>query len=161
VNDLDHTMMQRAIALARQAGALGEVPVAAVIYRDGDIIAQAHNRRELDQDPTAHAEMLAMRDAAKAIGSWRLENCSMAVTLEPCAMCAGALVNARIARLVYGASDPKMGCVDTLYQLCTDSRFNHRIEAHAGVLADECGAMLSQFFAARRGPEKPPKPRAS
>lgn len=152
-------MMQRAIALARQAAALGEVPVAAVIYRDGHIIAEAHNRRELDQDPTAHAEMLALRDAAKAVGSWRLEDCSIAVTLEPCPMCAGALVNARIARLVYGATDPKMGCVDTLHQLCTDARFNHRIEVHAGVLAKECGAMLSQFFAARRGPDKPPKPR--
>jgi tRNA(adenine34) deaminase len=160
VNDLDHTMMQRAITLAKRAAELGEVPVAAVIYRDGDVIAETHNRRELDQDPTAHAEMLALRDAAKAVGSWRLEDCSIAVTLEPCPMCAGALVNARMARLVYGATDPKMGCVDTLHQLCTDARFNHRIEVHGGIMADECGAMLSRFFAARRGPNKPPKPRA-
>jgi tRNA(Arg) A34 adenosine deaminase TadA len=161
VNDIDHMMMQRAIALAQQAAELGEVPVAAVIYRNGAVLAEAHNRRELDQDPTAHAEMLALRDAAKAIGSWRLEDCSIAVTLEPCPMCAGALVNARIARLVYGATDPKMGCVDTLHQLCTDARFNHRLEVRGGVLADECGGMLSQFFAARRGPDKPPKPQAS
>lgn len=153
-------MMRRALALAEQAAALGEVPVGAVVYQpDGRVLAEAHNRRELDQDPTAHAEMLALREAARALGSWRLDGCSLAVTLEPCPMCAGAMVNARLPRLVYGADDPKMGCVRTLHALCTEPRFNHRLEVVAGVLAEDCGRVLKQFFAARRGTVKPPKPR--
>jgi len=124
--------------------------VGAVVYEGQRVLAEAHNRRESDRDPTAHAEIVALRLAASARGSWRLEGCSIAVTLEPCPMCAGALVNARVARLVYGADDPKMGCVRTLHTLCTDRRFNHRLEVRAGVLAEECGQVLSSFFRERR-----------
>lgn len=160
--DTDLAMMRRALTLAHAAAQLGEVPVGAVVYRgDGTILAEAHNRRELDADPTAHAEMLALRAAARAAGSWRLEGCSIAVTLEPCPMCAGALVNARITRLVYGVPDPKMGCVDSLHRLCNEPRFNHRIEVASGVLADESAQILRDFFKLRRGTEKPPKPRPS
>jgi len=143
---LDEQMMARAISQARQAAELGEVPVGAVIYRDDEILAEAHNRREIDADPTAHAEMLALRQAAARLGAWRLESCTMAVTLEPCPMCAGALVNARLARLVYAAADPKMGCARTLYELCSDARFNHRLIVISDVMAEACGAMLSEFF---------------
>ena len=121
-----------------------------MVYRGNELLATAHNLRESGNDPTAHAEILALRNAAKTIGSWRLTDCTIAVTLEPCPMCTGALVNARIARLVYGAADPKMGCVDTLYQLCGDSRFNHRVQVVAGIMADECGQLLTTFFEARR-----------
>jgi tRNA(adenine34) deaminase len=155
----DHQMMQRAIGLAREAAAIGEVPVGAVICRDEIVLAEAYNRRELDQDPTAHAEMLALRAAAARLGSWRMEGCTLYVTLEPCPMCAGAMVNARLPRLVYGAADPKMGCVHTLYALCTESRFNHRLEVIAGIEALECGRVLTDFFRLRRGADKPPKPR--
>jgi tRNA(adenine34) deaminase len=160
---LDRAMMQRALSLAQQAAAVGEVPVGAVVYRrgDGQILGEGHNRRELDADPTAHAEMLAIRQAAATLETWRLDGCAIAVTLEPCPMCAGALINSRIDRLVYGAADPKMGCVRTLYQLCTDARFNHRLQVIAGVLAEPCGAILTQFFHARRGAHRPPKPRAN
>jgi tRNA(adenine34) deaminase len=161
-DDLDLAMMQRALALAREAAALGEVPVGAVVYRaDGRVLAEAFNRRELDQDPTAHAELLALRAAARALGSWRLEGCTLAVTLEPCPMCAGAMVNARLPRLVYGADDPKMGCVRTLHALCSEPRFNHRVAVDAGVLAEPCGQVLREFFQARRGAVKPPKPRGT
>lgn len=150
MTELDMKMMRRAIALAQAAAKLDEVPVAAVIYRGEQVLAEAHNRRELDGDPTAHAEMLALRHAAAAMASWRVEDCTLAVTLEPCPMCAGAIVNARVPRLVYGATDPKMGCVDTLHQLCTDARFNHRVEVIGGVLADECGDLLSSYFSRKR-----------
>jgi tRNA(adenine34) deaminase len=143
-------MMRRALAQAHAAAALDEVPVGAVVYQGERILAEAHNRREIDQDPTAHAEILALRAAATALGSWRLEGCSMAVTLEPCPMCAGALINARVPQLIYGATDPKMGCVATLYSLCTDPRFNHRLQVTGGVLADECAAILGDFFRRRR-----------
>lgn len=142
----DEKMMKRALGLARQAAEMGEVPVGAVIHRDGQIIAEAHNRREIDHDPTAHAEMLAIRDAARRLTAWRLSGCTMVVTLEPCPMCAGAMINARIDRLVYGAADPKMGCVNTFYELCTDARFNHRLEVTTGVMAEECGTELTAFF---------------
>ncbi|MFW6059054.1 MAG: tRNA adenosine(34) deaminase TadA [Phycisphaeraceae bacterium] len=160
-DELDQAMMRRALAQAERAAAIGEVPVGAVVYElaSGAVLAEAHNRREIDADPTAHAEMLALREAARRRGVWRLDGCAIAVTLEPCPMCAGALVNSRIDRLVYGAVDPKMGCVETLYALCTDARFNHRLDVRGGVLAQECGAMLSAFFQARRGKEKPAKPR--
>ena len=149
--DLDLKMMERAIELARQGALMGEVPVGAVVYRDdGQILGEAHNQRETAHDPTAHCEILALRQAAGAVGSWRLDGCAIAVTLEPCPMCAGALVNARIDRLVYGATDPKMGCVDTLYQLCTDSRFNHRLEVVGGVMAHQCVRLLQEFFQSRR-----------
>ncbi len=156
--ETDTAMMQRALAQAHAAATLGEVPVGAVVYRDNEVLAQAHNLRESSADPTAHAEIIALRQAAKKIGGWRLDGCAMAVTLEPCPMCAGALVNARIDRLIYAAADPKMGCVDTLHQLCTDERFNHRVEVVSGVLADECGSLLTAFFQARRGTTGTAKP---
>jgi len=149
--DLDCAMMARAMELARQAAAIGEVPVGAVVYRGDQVLGQGMNLRERDEDPTAHAEIVAMRAAAKAIDCWRLDDCSLAVTLEPCPMCAGAMVNARLPRLVYGAADPKMGCVDTLYQLCTESRFNHRLTVVRGVMAEESAALLREFFRQRRG----------
>lgn len=149
-HETDLAMMHLALEQAAQAAAMGEVPVGAVIHQGGRVIAQAHNRREIDQDPTAHAEIIALRQAAAALGSWRLEDCQLVVTLEPCPMCAGALVNARIARLVYGAADPKMGCVHTLHRLCDDSRFNHRMPIVAGVMAAQCASLLVDFFRARR-----------
>ena len=142
----DIDMMRMALQQAEAAAAIGEVPVGAVIYRGDQWLASAHNRREIDHDPTAHAEMIALRQAAANVGAWRLDGCTMVVTLEPCPMCAGALINARIERLVYGARDPKMGCVHTLYQLPTDDRFNHRLQITEGVLADESARLLSEFF---------------
>jgi tRNA(adenine34) deaminase len=155
----DIAMMRQALRLAEQAAAIGEVPIGAVVYRGEEVLAQAHNRRELDADPTAHAEILVLRQAAAKVGVWRLDGCSIAVTLEPCPMCAGALVNSRLQRLVYGAADAKMGCVDTLHRLCDDARFNHRLVVIPGVLADESAALLQAFFRARRGADKPAKPR--
>lgn len=146
----DHEMMRRALALAEQAAALGEVPVGAIIHRHGDVLAEAHNQREQLNDPTAHAEIVALRQAAIVVGSWRLDDCTMVVTLEPCPMCAGALVNARVPQLVYGSADPKMGCVDTLARLCTEPRFNHRINVVRNVLADDAARLLRAFFEARR-----------
>lgn len=143
-------MMRLAIEQAKLAADMDEVPVGAIVHQAGKVIAVGHNRREVDQDPTAHAEIIALKKAAAVTGSWRLEDCELVVTLEPCPMCAGAIVNARIPRLVYGATDPKMGCVDTLHQLCNDSRFNHRVQVTSGVLADECAAMLVAFFKAKR-----------
>lgn len=149
-HEFDEPMMRLAIEQATRAAAMGEVPVGAVIHKAGQVIASAHNRREVDQDPVAHAEILALQIAAKTLQSWRLEECTLVVTLEPCPMCAGALVNARVPRLVYGAADPKMGCVDSLHQLCTEPRFNHRLQVTSGVLASECGSLLTDFFRKRR-----------
>ena len=151
--------MHRALQLARAAAAAGEVPVGAVVHRGGVVLAEAHNRRELDADPTAHAEVLALRSAAAGQGTWRLDGCELVVTLEPCPMCAGALVNARVERLVYAAADPKMGCVHTLHALCTEPRFNHRLRVRSGVLAAQCGEELTRFFRQRRGKVKPMEPR--
>lgn len=151
-------MMRLALEQAQQALALGEVPVGAVIYEGQRVLAAAHNLRESRADPTAHAEILALRAAARVRGRWRLDGCAMAVTLEPCPMCAGALVNSRMDRLVYGASDPKMGAVDTLYDLCREPRFNHRLQVRAAVLAEPCAQLLQAFFRARRGVDKPSKP---
>ena len=143
--------MAAAIEQALAARRAGDVPIGAVIANDdGEIIASAHNRRIIDADPTAHAEMLAIRAAASAVGAWRLGGCTMVVTLEPCCMCAGAIVLARMDRVVYGASDPKAGAVDTLYQLCSDPRLNHRLEIVAGVEAAKCGQLLTDFFRAQR-----------
>ncbi len=144
-------MMRLALAEAERAAAMNEVPVGAVVFEGERVLAAAHNRRETDHDPTAHAEVLALRAAARARGTWRLDGCGLAVTLEPCPMCAGALVNARVGLLVYGAADPKMGCAGTLYDLCRDGRFNHRLEVRDGVLAEPCAAVLQRFFAERRG----------
>jgi tRNA(adenine34) deaminase len=142
--------MRRALAEAETALGEDEVPIGAVIVRAGQVIAAAHNQREQLRDPTAHAEMIAITQAAAAIGDWRLEECTMYVTLEPCVMCAGAMVLARIPRLVYGAADPKGGAVTTLYQLLDDPRLNHRAVAIGGVLAAECGDILTRFFAEKR-----------
>jgi tRNA(adenine34) deaminase len=142
--------MGAALAEAASAEALGDVPIGAVIVREGAVIATGCNRRIVDRDPTAHAEMLAIRSAAAVLGDWRLSGCTLVVTLEPCCMCAGAIVLARVDRLVYGASDPKAGAVDTLYHLCTDDRLNHRVEVISGVRAAECGAVLTEFFRKQR-----------
>ena len=143
-------LMRSAIEQARIAESLGDVPIGAVVTRDGEIIAAAYNRRIIDADPTAHAEMLAIRAAADAIGDWRLTGCTLAVTLEPCPMCAGAIVLARLDRLVYGAADPKAGAVETLYQICSDTRLNHQVEVIPGILADECSQLLTDFFQRQR-----------
>jgi len=148
--DSDLMWMRRAVNQARLAAEADEVPVGAVIVRGGQVLGQAHNGREQLRDPTAHAEMIAITQAASAIEDWRLEGCTMYVTLEPCAMCAGAILLARIPRVVFGAVDPKSGAVQSLYQLLTDSRQNHRCEVTAGVLGPECGQLLTQFFAAKR-----------
>lgn len=143
--------MRLAMAEAIAAEAHGDVPIGAVVVRDGVVIAARHNERELTGDPTAHAEVLALRDAATVVGHWRLLDCTLYVTLEPCVMCAGATVNARVGRVVFGATDPKAGAVTSLYQVCGDERLNHRPPVTSGVLAEECGALLKAFFAARRG----------
>ncbi len=147
---LDMAMMERALRLAAQAADAGEVPVGAVVYRGDEVLGEAANARERDADPTAHAEIAAIRAAAREVGSWRLDGCSLAVTLEPCPMCAGALVNSRIGRVVFGARDPKAGACGTLMDICRDARLNHRLEVLEGVLADRCSALLTSFFSARR-----------
>jgi len=149
-NDSDEYYMHIALAEARAALEHEDVPIGAVIVRDGVVIGRAHNQRELLQDPTAHAEMIALTQAASAVGSWRLTGCTLFVTLEPCVMCAGALVLARVARLVYGADDPKAGACASLYRITQDARLNHRIPVVGGVLKEECGGILREFFAARR-----------
>lgn len=148
--------MQIALAEATAAGASGDVPVGAVVVdADGGLLGRGRNAREATGDPTAHAELLALRAAAAAHGQWRLSGCTLVVTLEPCTMCAGALVLARVDRLVYGAPDPKAGAAGSLWDVVRDHRLNHRPEVLSGVLADECGALLRDFFAARR-PAGPP-----
>ena len=151
ITEIDEKFMREALAEARAAAAVGEVPIGAVVVRAGEIVARAHNRRELDQDPSAHAEFAALCAAAQALGRWRLSDCTVYVTLEPCCMCAGLMVNARVGRCVYGASDAKAGALGSLYDLNADSRLNHRFHVTAGVLADECRAVLSNYFAGLRG----------
>ena len=151
----DHTLdenraMGMALDEANAALAHGDVPVGAVVIVDGRVVARRHNERESTDDPTAHAELLALRDAAKALGRWRLDDATVVVTLEPCAMCAGAMVNARIARVVFGAEDPKWGSCGSLYNLGADPRLNHEFEVTAGIRAEECAAALTAFFAERR-----------
>jgi len=146
----DDRWMQEALRLARAALAQDEVPVGCVIVHEGRVVGRAHNQRETLRDPTAHAEMIAITQAAEALGSWRLTGCTLYVTLEPCAMCAGAMVLARIDRLVYGAADPKAGAVESVFRLVDDPRLNHRIPVTAGVRADACGAILSEFFRGKR-----------
>jgi tRNA(adenine34) deaminase len=148
----DQRLMKLAIEQAKRALALDEVPIGCVIFHQptNRIIGEGCNRREIDHDPTAHAEIIAIRNAARELNSWRLIDCTLAVTLEPCPMCAGAIVNARIPRLIYGCADPKAGAVRTLYQICDDARLNHRVEIASGVLADECAALLQDFFRAQR-----------
>lgn len=142
--------MGLALSQAREALAFGEVPVGAVIVRGGQILSRAFNLRETLHDPTAHAESLAIRLAGRALGSWRLEGCTLYVTLEPCPMCAGAIVQSRIPIVVYGATDPKAGACRSLYRLADDPRLNHRAILRSGVLADECSALLREFFQVRR-----------
>jgi tRNA(adenine34) deaminase len=145
-------MMRRALAMAHEAMALGEVPVGAIVAREGRIVSQAFNLRETLCDPTAHAERLALTLAGRALGTWRLSDCTLFVTLEPCPMCAGAIIQSRIRRVVYGVKDPKAGACDSLYRLVTDPRFNHRASVTSGVLAKDCAAILTEFFRARRPP---------
>ena len=142
--------MRRALDEARAASARGDVPVGAVVLHEGRVIAARHNEREVASDPTAHAEVLALRDAATALGRWRLDDCTLVVTLEPCVMCAGALLNARIGHLVYGAADLKGGATASLYNVCADPRLNHNPPVTHGILAGESAALLEQFFAERR-----------
>jgi tRNA(adenine34) deaminase len=144
--------MSEAIALARQAQAIGEVPIGCVIVHDPTqrLVGRGYNRRQTDHDPTAHAEILALREAGQTLGHWRLLDCTMYVTLEPCPMCAGALVNARLPRLVYGCDDPKAGAVRTLYQLCEDGRLNHTVTVTSGVMAPQCAQLLQDFFREQR-----------
>lgn len=142
----DERFMRLAIVEAKKAETLGEVPIGAVIVKDNQVIARGHNRREQLQEPTAHAELLAIIEASRKLGSWRLTGCTLYVTLEPCPMCAGAIVLARVDRLVYGAPDPKAGCAGTLMNLVQEARFNHRAEVESGVLREACGRLLSDFF---------------
>lgn len=151
ITEIDEKFMCEALAEARAAAAVGEVPIGAVVVCAGEIVARAHNRRELDQDPSAHAEFAALCSAAQALGRWRLSDCTVYVTLEPCCMCAGLMVNARVGRCVYGAADAKAGALGSLYDLNADSRLNHRFNVTAGVLADECRDVLSSYFAGLRG----------
>ena len=147
----DENFMREALALARQAAEAGEVPVGSVVVKDGVVVGRGHNRPVSGRDPTAHAEIVAMRDAAARLGNYRLTGCELYVTLEPCAMCAGAIMHARISRVVYGAADPKAGACGSVLNLFADSRLNHHATVVGGVMADGAGTLLQDFFAARRG----------
>ncbi|MFF2094154.1 MULTISPECIES: tRNA adenosine(34) deaminase TadA [Paenibacillus] len=142
----DQAWMQYAIEEARKAEQIGEVPIGAIVVKDGEIIGRGYNLRETKHDPTAHAEMVAIREACEKIGAWRLLDCTLYVTLEPCPMCAGAIVQSRIKRVVYGTDDPKAGCAGTLMNLLQEPRFNHETELTSGVLQMECATLLTQFF---------------
>ena len=146
--------MRRALELAEASAVAGEVPVGAVVTRNGKVIAEAHNAPRESHDPTAHAELIAMRDAARFLGDWRLEDCTVYVTLEPCPMCAGTMVQARVARCVYGCVDPKAGYMGSLADLSNDARLNHRFPVTSGVLAEECSALLRDFFRGIRAQKK-------
>ena len=150
----DETAMREALDQARAAANHGDVPVGAVVVRDGRVIARAHNERELRGDPTAHAEVLALRAAADAVGGWRLDGCTLYVTLEPCVMCAGALQQSRIDRVVFGAADPKGGATGTLYNVVADPRLNHEVDVTHGILAEESSRLLSEFFAMHRNADR-------
>ena len=147
---LDQKYMKLALEQAELAAQIGEVPIGAVVVCDKEVIAVAHNRREIDNNPSAHAEFLAMQEASKKLGRWRLSGCTVYVTLEPCLMCAGLMVNARIDRCVFGASDPKGGATGTLFDVSGDPRLNHEFAVSGGVLADEASAQLKAFFKERR-----------
>lgn len=146
----DYYFMSRALKQAEVAYKKGEVPVGAVVVKDGKVISRGYNLRETTNDPTAHAELLAMKKASKKLDSWRLSGCTLYVTLEPCPMCSGVIVNSRIDRVVFGAYDQKAGCCTTLYHLCNDERFNHRAEILGGVMEDSCAKILSDFFKEKR-----------
>ncbi|HUP85196.1 MAG TPA: tRNA adenosine(34) deaminase TadA [Acidimicrobiales bacterium] len=147
----DDELMDLALAEARRAMDHGDVPIGALVVVEGEIVAQRHNERERRPDPTAHAEILALSDAASALGTWRLSKATLVVTLEPCPMCAGALVASRLGRVVFGAADLKAGACGSLYNVCTDPRLNHEVAVTAGVRGEECAALLTGFFAERRG----------
>lgn len=155
-HDQDHYYMQLALRQAALAPAIGEIPIAAVLVHKGDVLATAHNYREVSQDPTAHAEMLVIRKAAEQLGTWRLTETALYVTLEPCPMCAGAIVQSRIGRLVFGARDPKAGACGSIFDIPTERRLNHRVEVLGGVLEEESQALLQEFFRQlrRETPEK-------
>ncbi|WP_409296388.1 tRNA adenosine(34) deaminase TadA [Peribacillus sp. SCS-26] len=153
----DERFMMLAMEEAKKAEALGEVPIGAVLVHKGEVIASAHNLRETDQSATAHAELLAIDSACRRLGTWRLEETTLYVTLEPCPMCAGAILLSRVERVVYGAHDPKAGCAGTLMNLLRDERFNHQSEVSAGVMAHECGEMLTRFFKELRKKKKEEK----
>ena len=157
VFEQDRQFMQLALEEAKKAGNLGEVPIGAVIVHEGEVIASASNLRETTQNAVTHAELMAIQQACEKVGSWRLEETTLYVTLEPCPMCAGAILQSRIPRVVYGARDMKAGCVDSLYRLLNDSRFNHECEVTEGVLAEECGQILTEFFRALRERKKAEK----
>ena len=146
----DETFMHEALSLARQAAEFGEVPVGAVVVKDGAVVGRGHNRPVAGRDPTAHAEVMALRDAAERIGNYRLAECMLYVTLEPCAMCAGAIMNARISRVVYGAADPKSGACGSVVDLFAENRLNHHATVVGGVMAKEAATLLQEFFSARR-----------
>lgn len=146
----DERMMDAALVEAEAALAEGEVPVGAVVVRGDEIVARAHNRREIETDPTSHAELVAIREASSVLGRWRLSDCTIYVTCEPCVMCAGAMHQARIARVVYGVADPKAGAIDTLYEVARDERLNHRFDATSGVRAGRCRDLLQRFFGTLR-----------
>jgi tRNA(adenine34) deaminase len=149
-SEQDERFMRAALEEARRAASDGEVPVGAVVAQDGEIIGRGRNRSIRDHDPTAHAEIVALREAAMRLGNYRLIGCTLYATIEPCAMCAGAAVLARIDRLVYGCDDPKAGAVRSLYRIADDARLNHQIDVTSGMLADECAALLRDFFEKRR-----------
>jgi len=148
--------MRAALELARQAAQAGEVPVGAVVVKDGEIVGRGYNAPISRHDPSAHAEMVALRDAAQHVGNYRLVGCELFVTLEPCVMCVGAMFHARIARVVFGARDPKTGAAGSVFNLFAETRLNHHARTHGGVLAEECGKVLSDFFAMRRTQQKAP-----
>ncbi|MBX6353585.1 MAG: nucleoside deaminase [Thermoflavifilum sp.] len=147
----DERFMRMALAEAARAADYGEVPIGAVVVKDGEVVARSHNWRETWRDPTAHAEILAIREAARRLGGWRLDGCELYVTLEPCPMCAGALMQARVQRLIYGASDPKAGAIASKLELLVPGRWNHHPQITAGILAEECGNILKDFFRNLRG----------
>jgi tRNA(adenine34) deaminase len=146
----DETFMREALVEAQAAAAGGEVPIGAVVVAGGRVVGRGRNAREARRDPTAHAEVLALQEAARALGRWRLTGATVYATLEPCPMCAGALVNARVDRLVYSVADPKAGAAGTLFDIVRDARLNHRMDVTAGVLGKECGELLTEFFRAKR-----------
>ncbi|WP_459950864.1 tRNA adenosine(34) deaminase TadA [Denitratisoma sp. agr-D3] len=148
---MNETFMRMALDLAKEAAALGEVPVGAVVVRDGEVVGRGFNQPIGRHDPTAHAEVMALRDAAQRLGNYRLPHCELYVTLEPCVMCTGAIMHARIARVIYGAKDPKTGVAGSVINLYQETRLNHHAHVTGGLLAEECGQLLSSFFAARRG----------
>ncbi|CAM5194768.1 tRNA-specific adenosine deaminase OS=Lysinibacillus sphaericus OX=1421 GN=tadA PE=3 SV=1 [Lysinibacillus sphaericus] len=153
----DRIFMNQALEEAKKAALLGEVPIRAVLVYEGEIIARAHNLRETTQNATTHAELMVIQEACKKLGSWRLEQTTLYVTLEPCPMCAGAILQSRVPRVVYGARDIKAGCVDSLYHLLNDARFNHDCDVTEGILAEECGQILTDFFRALRERKKAEK----